>query len=268
MTPPVVDPLHADAGAPPPPSADAGPPPPPPPVADAPPVRRVVPESDANPNPAPATPTGPNAWDKLHLVIGGGYNFGTSFAPGSEPFRHAAPGYTGGNLFFQPSYTLFQNNFFDFRLGAGLGLQFLSIPRRPGSVDSSVTALSLDGIAEGNFSFHQHFGLGLNIALGYQGLMSSNADVGTPFTASFDWGSQGGFHLQPQLYAHTWNQAIRAGVELSWMPAGFGLPTSRGQPDLLINPGPSWTLFFAIDPVRMIRNIQNGGGGTAPASGN
>jgi len=275
MTPPVVDPLHAgDASAPPPPPSDSGvvaPPPAAPADAGAP--RRVVPESDSqpaaapnpNPNPAPAA-SARNAFDNLHLVIGGGYNLGTSFAPGSEPFHSAAPGYNGGNLFFQPSYSVFQNRFFDLRLGANLGMQFLSIPRSPGSVDSSVTALSLDGLAEANFSFHQHFGLGLNVALGYQGLISSNADVGAPFSATFDWGQQGSFHVQGQLYAHTWNQAIRAGVELSSMPAGFSLPTAPSQPDLLVNPGPSWTIFFAIDPIRAIRNFQNGGGGTTPGN--
>lgn len=266
MTPPVVDPLHADAGAPPPPPADAGAPPP---ANPEPSVRRVTPEPAPEAPPAssaaaPATESR-NAFDNLHLVIGGGYNFGTSVAPGSEPFRAAAPNYTGGSLYFQPSYSLFQNHFFDFRLGANLGVQFLNIPRSPGSISSSVTALSLDGLAEGNFSFHQHFGLGLNFALGYQGLMSSDADVGAPFTATFDWGSEGGLHVGAQLYAHTWNQAIRAGVALDAMPTGFGLTTAPGQPDLLVNYGPTWTIFLGIDPVRMIRNIQHGGAGSAPS---
>ncbi|MCC7343430.1 MAG: hypothetical protein IT573_00730 [Deltaproteobacteria bacterium] len=265
MTPPVVDPLHADAGAPPPPpSADAGAPPPPP-EAD-PPVRRVTPEPETPPasDPAASAATARNAWDNLHLVIGGGYNFGNSFAPGSAVYRDVAPGYTGGDLFFQPSYSVFQGRIFDFRLGANLGLQFLSIPRRPGSVDSSVTGLAIDAMAEGNFNFHQHFGLGLNVALGYQGWMSSNADVGAPFTATFDFGSEGGFHLQGQGYLHTWNQAIRLGVGVSGVPSGFGLRTAPGQPDLLISPGPAVTLFLGIDPIRMIRNIQHGGGGSTP----
>ncbi len=269
MTPPVVvDPLHAgDAGAPPP--TDAGAASPPPPTADA-----GAPESDSQPAPQPQ-PTGSNpapaaaarnAWDNLHFVIGGGYNFGTSFAPGSEPFHSAAPHYNGGNLFFQPSYSLFQNRFLDVRLGANVGFQFLSIPRSPGSVDSSVNAITLDGMAEANLSFHQHFGLGLNFMLGYMGLTSSNADVGAPFSASFDFGSEGSLHLAGQLYAHTWNQAIRAGVEVGGMPAGFSLRTAPGQPDLLVNPGPTWTIFFAVDPVRMIRNFQSGGGGTTPGN--
>ncbi len=266
MTPPVVDPLHADAGAPPPPpSADAGAPPPPPEV-NPPPVRRVTPEPETPPASDLAAATAParNAWDNLHLVIGGGYNFGTSVGATSEPFRSAAPNYTGGSLYFQPSYSLFQNSFFDFRLGAGLGVHPLSIPRSPGSVDSSLTALNLSGLAEGNFSFHQHFGLGLNFALGYMGLMSSNADVGAPFTATLDWGSEGGLHVGAQLYAHTWNQAIRAGVAMDAMPTGFGLTTAPGQPDLLVNYGPTWTIFLGVDPVRMIRNIQHGGGGSVP----
>jgi len=132
-------------------------------------------------------------------------------------------------------------------------------------VDSSVTALSLGGLVEGNLSFHQHFGLGLNATLGYMGLISSDADVGAPFTASFDWGSEGSLHVGAQLYAHTWNQAIRVGVGLDSMPTGFSLATAPGQPDLLVNYGPTWTLFIGLDAIRMIRNFQ-GNGNAAPAA--
>lgn len=266
MTPPVVDPLHAGAPPPPPPPPSGDAAAPPPAAAAPPPVRRVTPEPEPAAPPPADSATERNAWDNLHLVIGGGYNFGTSVAAGSEPFRSAAPNYTGGSLYIQPSYSLFQNRLFDFRLGASLGIFPLSIPRSPGSVDSSVTALSLSGMGEANVSFHQHFGLGLNFALGYMGTMSSNADVGAPFTATLDWGSEGGLHVGAQLYAHTWNQAIRLGVGLDAMPTGFGLTTAPGQPDLLVNYGPTWTVFLGVDPVRMIRNFQQGGGGSQPAN--
>jgi len=266
MTPPVVDPLHAGPGAPPP--ADTSAAPPPAVTAAPPPVRVVTPEPEAPASPPPAASdaaTGPTLMDRFHFVIGGGYNFGTKIAPSDAPFSTAAPSYRGGSLYFQPSFSVFQNNLFDLRLGANLGVAPLSIPRSPGSVDSSVTALSLGGLVEGNLSFHQHFGLGLNASLGYMGLISSDADVGAPFTASFDWGSEGSLHVGAQLYAHTWNQAIRVGVGLDAMPTGFSLATAPGQPDLLVNYGPTWTIFLGLDAIRMIRNFQ-GNGNAAPAA--
>ena len=261
MTPPVVDPLHADAG--PLPSAEPASPPPPPAstvTADPAPVQPPV---AANPPPQAAEQASSYDPDgvlgRLHFVLGGGYNFGTRVNPSAEPFSSAAPSYTGGSLYFQPSYSLLRpTGLFDLRLGANLGVHILSIPNSPGSVDSSVNALSLSGLVEGNFNIHQHFGVGLNASLGYMGLMSSDADVGAPFRATFDWGEQGGLHVGAQLYLSTFNQAIRAGVALDSMPTGFGLPTAPGQPELLVGYGPTWTIFAGVDPFRIVDFVQRG----------
>lgn len=265
MTPPVVDPLHADAG--PLPSSE--------PVTAPPPAVTAPTAAPANPTAAPATtaqPAGdpaastydPNGFlGRFHFVLGGGYNFGTRVAPNAEPFSSAAPSYNGGSLYFQPSFSVLPAGIFDLRAGAQLGTHILGIPRSAGSVSSSVNALSLGALVEGNLNIHQHFGVGLNASLGYMGLLSSDADVGAPFTASFDWGQQGGLHVGAQLYLSTFNQAIRAGVALDSMPTGFGLPTAPGQPDLLVGYGPTWTIFAGIDPFRIVDFVNRGGRSSA-----
>jgi hypothetical protein len=267
MTPPVVDPLHADAG--PAPSPEPANPPVAAPVVNPAPLA-AQPPNTANPAPQPAESASsydPNSFlGRFHFVIGGGYNFGTRVNPSAEPFSSAAPSYTGGSLYFQPSYSLFNpSGIFDLRLGANLATHILSIPRSPGSTSSSVNGLALAGLVEGNLNIHQHFGIGLNASLGYMGLMSSDADVGAPFTASFDWGEQGGLYVGAQLYALTFNQAIRLGVALDSMPTGFGLPTAPGQPDLLVGYGPAWTIFAGLDPFRIVDFVQRGGRSSAPA---
>lgn len=267
MTPPVTDPLHANPG----PLPAVEPATPPPPASTAVPVAAPVQPAAV---PAAAQPTGdantsnydPNGFlGRFHFVLGGGYNIGTRVAPNAEPFSSAAPNYNGGSLYFQPSFSILPSGLFDLRAGAQLGTHILGIPRSAGSVSSSVNALSLGALVEGNLNFHQHFGLGLNATIGYMGLMSSDADVGAPFTASFDWGQQGGLHVGAQLFLSTFNQAIRAGVALDSMPTGFGLPTASGQPDLLVGYGPTWTVFAGIDPFRIVDFVQRGSRSSASA---
>ena len=267
MTPPVVDPLHADAG--PVPAAEPAAPPAAP-VVNPEPVQPQTAPVVANPAPQAAEQASsydPNSFlGRFHFVLGGGYNFGTRVNPSAEPFSSAAPSYSGGSLYFQPSYSILNpSGIFDLRLGASLATHILSIPRSPGSVNSSVNGLALAGLVEGNLNIHQHFGIGLNAGLGYMGLMSSDADVGAPFRATFDWGDQGGLYVGAQLYLSTFNQAIRAGVALDSMPTGFGLPTAPGQPDLLVGYGPTWTIFAGIDPFRIVDFVQRGSSSSAPA---
>jgi hypothetical protein len=268
MTPPVVDPLHADAG----------PAPTPEPLPQTPPATVTAPTPNpvtpvAAPAPQPTGDSSASSYDpngflgRFHFVLGGGYNFGTRINPSAEPFSSAAPSYNGGSLYFQPSYSLLPpTGLFDLRLGASLATHILSIPRTPGSTSSSANALALAGLVEGNLNIHQHFGIGLNAGLGYMGLMSSDADVGAPFTATFDWGDQGGLYVGAQLYVSTFNQAIRAGVALDSMPTGFGLPTAPGQPDFLVGYGPTWTIFAGVDPFRIVDFVQRGSRSSADTS--
>jgi|GEM_PF-2518755 len=264
---PVVDPLHEDdaAAQPSPVPADAAP------VA----VTPVTVTADAQPpaNPAQAAPqaaaTDPHPplnefWRRLHLTIGGGYNTGTRVYGNPEPYNSAAPSYNGGSLFIQPSVTVFDNRYIDFRLGAGFGAHFLSVPRSAGSVDASVSAFSLALTPEINVFFHDHFGLGLNASIGYMGLSGSNTDVGAPFTATLDFGQQGNLYVGAQLYAHAWGGAFRAGVSLDAMPGGFSLPAGGSNPDLLTSMNPMWTVFLGVDAFQLVRNIQ--GYSTRPVS--
>jgi hypothetical protein len=108
---------------------------------------------------------------------------------------------------------------------------------------------------EGIYLPHQHFGIGANLAFGYMGLSSSNADVGAPYSASFDFGSEGGAYIGAQLFVTTWNQAIRAGVSLDTMPGGFGLATGTSSPAVSTVMPPMWTVFVGIDPIQMISNF-------------
>jgi hypothetical protein len=233
---------------------------------------RSVPASATDASAAPAatpaekeaTPTEDNAskdsfWKRLHLVVGGGYNFGSRFYPDAEPFNSAAPKYRGMMFLFQPSYSLFAPSSFDLRVGADLRTHFLGIPKTAGSVDSSVSAISLGGLVEGNVAFHDAIGVGANIALGYMGLSSSDADVGAPFTATFDWGQQGGIFVGLQAYLNFWKNAFRLGASFDMMPGGFSLPTSQGNPDLQTSVDPMISVFGGADIFQIIRNAQDGG---------
>jgi hypothetical protein len=269
----VVDPLHADDAAPTSSAAPAAVAAPQKADANAEPavtIRSVPAAAETSPAPA-ATPkekelapaedssSKDSFWKRLHLVVGGGYNFGSRFYPDAEPFNSAAPKYRGTMFLFQPSYSLFAPSSFDLRVGADLRTHFLGIPKAAGSVDSSVNAISLGGLVEGNFAFHDAIGAGANIALGYMGLSSSDADVGAPFTATFDWGQQGGIFVGLQAYLNFWKNAFRFGASYDLLPGGFGLPTSPGNPDLQTSVDPMFSVFAGADIFQIIRNAQDGG---------
>lgn len=249
-----VDPLHAGDAAPPPPPAG--------------PVIRPV-SADAVPQPGVASPppAGPEAaastyeytfWRRLHLNVVGGYNFQTRIFPDAEPFRRAAPAYSGGHIGLQPSVSLLQPGVFDFRLGVDWRTRVLSIPRSAGSVDSSVTAMNLGILAEANVYFHQAIGLGAQVNLGYAGLISSNADVGAPHSASFDFGQQGGLGVGFMAYLNFWRGAFRLGGGVDLLPTGFALPAGGTNPDLQVSVQPQWNIFAGVDIFQLIRNGQGG----------
>jgi len=253
---PVVDPLHEEA-APPPPPAPTGTPVTAPTVTvtpESPPPQAVPPPATAAAAPTAPTPL-PEAWRRLHLVLGGGYSPAGGISADAQPYHSAAPNYTGGALFIQPSVTVFDNRWIDFRLGANFGVHFRSVPRSAGSVDSSFNAYSFGLMPEFNVYFHEHFGLGLNLSIGYMGLGGSTTDVGAPFTAHLGM-EDGNLYVGGQLYAHFYGGAFRAGVSLDAMPGGIGLDAGASNPQLLTSVGPLWTVFAGVDALQLIRNIQ------------
>ncbi|MFO1519962.1 MAG: hypothetical protein U1F57_09920 [bacterium] len=238
MTPPVsLDPVDSST---------------PPPVPAA---QPVSPPASSAPAPAASsapTPFNPRIIDRLHLVIGGGYNTGTQVAIDADAYRNAAPSYRGGMFLLQPSYSVFLNRNFDIRIGGDLRYSSLSVEPRAGRADSSIGALSLGGMLEGAWLPHQHFGIGLNLALGYMGLMSSNADVGAPVTATLDFGREGGFFLGVQPFVTFLNQVVRVGVSIDTMPGGFRMDTGAGNPPVATSVRPMITPFIGIDGMEII----------------
>ena len=151
-------------------------------------------------------------------------------------------------IFFQPAISAVSLPNFDFRVGADFRISPLGVARRTGAPDSSITATSIAGMVEGTYLPHRHFGIGLNLAVGYMGLSSSNADVGAPYSATFDFGQQGGAYVGAQLFLTSWNQALRLGVSVDSMPGGFGLPTGTPSPDVhTVMDRPMVTLFAGVD---------------------
>ncbi len=274
---PVVDPLHADepaAPAAPPPSAPAPAAEPvihPAPASAVPRGSSAAPAAPASEDTASSRPIFPSRFGdfrRWHLLFGGGYQLGSQIHAEREPFSSAAASYQGIPLFLQPSVSLVDEPHYDFRAGLDIGLQFLSVPSNPGTTASSITGLNVGALAEGNYYFAPAFGLGANLSLGYLGLMSSNADVGAPYSATFDWGSEGGLYAGLQGYANFWNNAFRVGVAGRFVPSTFNLATAPGQPDLQIQVDPSLALFLAADVFRIIDNVSNAGRPlVAPRSG-
>src|SRR4030095_5650904 len=167
---------------------------PPPPASSVPassPAAPVAPSSSTAAPTAPAAPTPERVgefWRRFHVVVGGGISpFGTRTYLNAPPYEAAAPTYgtPGGMFFSQISGSVVLTENFDLRAGVDLRYHHLGRSGTAGAPDSSIGLLALSPLlVEANWTPHPFFGLGANIAVGYGGAMSSNADVGAPFSAT------------------------------------------------------------------------------------
>ncbi len=231
----------------------------------------------AEPAPPPAEPAEASEvapfsfglWQRFHLVIGGGYNFGSSIAPGEEPFASAAQPYNGGSLMLQPSITAFAlnpradkpNGDLDIRAGIDFRTHFLTNPNTSGVPSSGLTGINIGALGEVNGFIHRHFGLGGQVNLGYVGWSSDNVDVGAPYSAHLDF--DGGFNLGGQLYLHAWDGNIRLGAGIDHMLTSFEIDAGPGNPPLRIGTDPMWQIFGGFDVLGIVRSIQGSSGGAS-----
>lgn len=241
-------------------------------VADAEPVAEPAPEAEPEPAPeAEAQEFSYGLWNRFHLVLGGGYNFGTSIAPDEEPFASAAQSYRGGTLILQPSVTAFAwnpsadkpNGHLDIRAGIDFRVHPLTNPNMSGVPSSGLTGFNIGALAEVNGYIHRHFGLGGQINAGYMGWTSDNVDVGAPYSAHLDF--DGGFNLGGQLYLHAWDGNIRIGAGIDHMLQSFEIDAGPGNPPLRIGSDPMWQVFGGIDILGIVRSIQASSGSSQGA---
>lgn len=202
------------------------------------------------------------AWQRFHLVLGGGYNFGATIAPEAEPFHSAAQNYNGGSFFLQPSFSVFAanpsrdlpNGRFDLRTGLDFKAHFLTSPNEPGLPSTAVNAISIGLLVEANVAIHRHFGIGLNGNVGYIGFNSDAADVGAPFPAILDF--DGGLNLGGQAFLHFWDGNIRLGGGVDALVTNFDIDTGPGNPPLQTGATPMWQIFAGLDVLGTIRSAQ------------
>lgn len=203
-------------------------------------------------------------WHRLHLVLGGGGSFASRVYGEAEPFNLAAQSLKGPMLFIQPTFTVFTlnpreekpNGDFELRVGADVKTHFLTNSPDQSIPDSSVTALSVDGLVEGAYYVHRNFAVGLNGHIGRMGLISSNADVGAPFDASFDWGSEGGLSAGGQLFFGFWDGNIRLAFNVDSMLTAFDLNAGEGNPALRTKMDPIIGFGLGVDPIGIIRSLS------------
>lgn len=219
-------------------------------------------EEEAAPEPAAFSY---GLWNRFHLVLGGGYNFGTSIAPEEEPFASAAQSYHGGSLILQPSVTAFAlnpradkpNGDLDIRAGIDFRTHFLTNPNTSGVPSSGLNGFNIGVLGEINGYFHRHFGLGGQFNLGYMGWSSDNVDVGAPYSAHLDF--DGGFNLGGQVYLNFWDGNIRLGGGIDHMLTSFEIDAGPGNPPLRIGSDPMWQIFGGFDILGIVRSIQGSG---------
>jgi hypothetical protein len=199
--------------------------------------------------------TRPTVWDRLHLVVGGGYNFGGRIRPNASPFNLAAPEYSGGLVVLQPTYRVLHKHKFNVRVGADVRAGVLNVANSEVAADSRVNLLSFGALGEVNYLFDRHFGIGLNAAVGYMGLKSKNADVGAPFSATLGIGDSGNVYIGAQGYISTLREILRVGVSIEIMGGNFKISTTPGGSDLVAKAEPNISVFFAFDAAEAIRAL-------------
>lgn len=229
--------------------------------------------------PSEATPEEKSAfeykfWHRLHLTLGGGGSYGTRVYGEAEPFNLAAQKLSGPMLLIQPTFTILATNARaekpngDFELRAGLELKnhFLSNDKDQSLPESSVDARSVAGLVEGIYHIGRHFGLGGNFNFGRMGLISQNADVGAPFDATLEWGSEGMLTVGGQLFATIWEGNFRFGVNYDNPLGAFELDAGSGNPALRTAVDPIIGFGIGADPIGIVRSIVEGksGGGDKP----
>jgi hypothetical protein len=203
-------------------------------------------------------------WHRLHLTLGGGGSFGTRVYGEAEPFNLAAQKLSGPMLFFQPTITLLATNpreekpNGDFELRAGFEVKdhFLSNDAEQSVPESSVSALSVGALVEGMYHLHRHFTVGANGHFGPMGLISDNADVGAPFSATLEWGSEQLWNAGFQVFLGFWDNNVRAAFNYDATLGNFDLAAGPGNPDLKTAMDPIVGFGIGVDPIGIIRTLS------------
>jgi hypothetical protein len=228
-------------------------------------IQVVAGASSTAPNTAQATDDpeaekkGRSFSDRLSVIVGGGYTIlQPAVRPEAEPFKSAAPTYRGLSFYGQIGYGFLGDSAFDLRGGGEFSVSPLSLAPEPGTPESSVTAISLAAYVEANVAFDpkKFVGLGLSLAGGYRGLESTDADVGAPYSATLDFGSEGGLHLGGKLFLNLWKNNFRLGLALDHMATSFALATGAGNPDLRVQMEPHLYGFLGADVWGIIRDAS------------
>ncbi len=208
-----------------------------------------------------------STWQRFHLIGGGGYipPFARIFGSAST-YEAAAPSHQGGQVLAQFGYSVLSRPNVDLRVGLHYSQNFLSTP--PNSPNSSsFQYLSLAAFFEGTYLPHRQFGLGAQVRAGYAAVSASSVDAGFPYSAHFSFSEDKGFGLGAAAFITTWNQALRLGVNIDWLPTGVAVDppnrqtTSNGQRIAFDSPihvsvPPQWGIFAAVDIFQVIRNFQ------------
>lgn len=233
------------------------------------------PATAAAPAPSPAsqaTPEEQSAFertflDNLNLVVGGGGSFGTRVYGEPDPFSLAAQKLKGPMIFFQPSYSILATNAraekpngdFELRLGADIKNHFLSNSPEQSLPDSDVSALSAGLMVEPMYHVLRHFSVGANVNFGRMFLHSDNADVGAPFTATFDGDSL--WNLGAQVFLAFWDGNVRASFNYDTTFGALNLDAGPGNPALRTAMDPIVGFGIGVDPLGIISTVSHGSSG-------
>jgi hypothetical protein len=172
----------------------------------------------------------------------------------------------GPMVFFQPTLTLFAtdprkekpNGDLEIRAGLDIRNHFLTNENKQSVPEVSVDALSVGPMVEGIYHFSRGFGLGANFHFSRMGLMSDNADVGAPFTATLKWGEDWMWNPGLQGFLTFWDGNLRALVNYDATAGSFEIDTGPGNPALQTSMEPIFGFGIAFDPIGIARSISEG----------
>ncbi len=199
--------------------------------------------------------TSPTVWNRLHLVLSGGWNFGGRIKPNVSPFDVAAPGYSGGTFGVQPSFRVFERPNADVRVGATVQYSVLNVANSEVAPDSQLRVLVLGALVEANWILNPNIALGGNVGIGAITPMSGNADTGAPFSALLGFGDSL-FYFGGQIFVSLFRQVVRVGVSFDVAGGDITISTGSGNPDLKAKIDPQVKIFAGVDVFQGIRLLQ------------
>jgi len=210
------------------------------------------------PEPADEPTGGRSFFNRLSFTIGYGYSaLQSAVGETRDPFAAAAPTYRGHSFFFQPGVSIYRNRYLDFKGILDLNVRALGLAPDPGNPESSITGLSIAVGPEFSVFPHRHFAIGASAVFGYLGFISSNAEFGGPFNATYDFGEQGGPYLGLRPHLGFWDNNIRIHFGLDLLLTDFDLPSGTGTSHR-IGYGPAGYLGLGVDVLGIIQSATGG----------